>query len=205
MNTVEECSFRMGWPILNDRFYIGLELYSGSYLFFQRYLLRSVVIIFLLSGSNFPTCFGRFSEYKDVNKNYFQINQHVLNIQNKTTHLLINEAIKDISERKIKEPNNKIYDYLESYTWFFTLFILEQEDQYVKALSKKKKLLQNIQSGDKNSPYYLFVRQKYFYNGQPYILSLMTKPKLLMMYTKHINFFQKIKKNFPISWRIIKV
>ena len=138
MNTVEECSFRMGWPILNDRFYIGLELYSGSYLFFQRYLLRSVVIIFLLSGRNFPTCFGRFSEYKDVNKNYFQINQHVLNIQNKTTHLLINEAIKDISERKIKEPNNKIYDYLESYTWFFTLFILEQEDQYVKALSKKK-------------------------------------------------------------------
>ncbi|MBK8548675.1 MAG: hypothetical protein IPL63_15370 [Saprospiraceae bacterium] len=197
MNTVEECSFRMGWPILNDRFYIGLELYSGSYLFFQRYLLRSVVIIFLLSGSNFPTCFGRFSEYKDVNKNYFQINQHVLNIQNKTTHLLINEAIKDISERKIKEPNNKIYDYLESYTWFFTLFILEQEDQYVKALSKKKKLLQNIQSGDKNSPYYLFCQAEILLQWATIHLKFNDKTKAAYDVYEAYQLLSENKKKFP--------
>lgn len=89
-------------------------------------------------------------------KLYFQINKHVLDIQKKTLNLQIKEVAKLLHERRLAEPGNKMYDFLESYTWFFTLFIQEEQAQYERASKRKKTLLDNIKKGDPSSPYYRF-------------------------------------------------
>lgn len=86
----------------------------------------------------------------------FIINEHALSIHQKIIQLKMKEAAEDLHARRMAEPENKIYDFLESYTWFFSLFIMEEEAQYKKGLARKKKLLENIRRGNRNSPYYLF-------------------------------------------------
>lgn len=196
-NIAEEYSFLMDWPILSNKFSSGFTFSSGTYLHLQRFILRSLFSVLLVFGSIKLDSLGNFTLPDNEGKPYFQINQHVLNIQYKTTHLLINEAIADISDRKIKEPNNKMYDYLESYTWFFTLFILEQEDQYLKALSKKKKLLQNIQSGDKNSPYYLFCQAEILLQWATIHLKFNDKTKAAYDVYEAYQLLSENKKKFP--------
>ena len=115
-------------------------------------------------------------------KLYFQINQHVLAIQKKTLNLQIKEVAQDLHERRLAEPGNKMYDFLESYTWFFTLFIQEEQTQYDRALKRKKTLLENIKKGDPTSPYYRFCQAEI----------------LLQWATIHLKFNEKTKAAYDV-------
>ncbi|MFZ1703908.1 MAG: hypothetical protein WAT79_06150 [Saprospiraceae bacterium] len=130
-------------------------------------------------------------------KPYFRIDQHVLDIHNKTIHLQILEASQAIKLRRSVDPQNKMYDLLESYTWFFTLFILEEESVYKKALNQKKKLLESIKQGDQQSPYYLFCQAEILLQWATIHLKFNDKTRAAYDVYEAYQLLEQNKKKFP--------
>ena len=128
---------------------------------------------------------------------HFIINEHVQAIHQKTLQLKLTEVAEELHVRRLAEPGNKMYDFLESYTWFFSLFILEEVAQYKKGLARKKKLLENIRQGNPDSPYYLFCQAEILLQWATIHLKFNEKTKAAYDVYEAYNMLLENKKKFP--------
>lgn len=146
------------------------------------------------------TCISRENAFCNTNSRAagdFIINEHALSIHQKTMQLKMKEAAEDLHAIRLAEPGNKIYDFLESYTWFFSLFIMEEEAQYKKGLARKKKLLENIRQGNPDSPYYLFCQAEILLQWATIHLKFNDKTKAAYDVYEAYNMLLENKKKFP--------
>lgn len=130
-------------------------------------------------------------------KGYFHISSTVQDIYKKTIHLQIQEATEAIKKQKESEPDNKMYDFLESYTWFFTLFILEEESVYKKAIHHKNRILEEIRKGDTQSPFYLFCQAEILLQWATIHLKFNDKTRAAYDVYEAYKLLEENKKRFP--------
>ncbi|MFK7808194.1 MAG: tol-pal system YbgF family protein [Saprospiraceae bacterium] len=74
------------------------------------------------------------------------------------TQLRLDEARQKVNQLKISEPNNLSAYYIENYIDFFTIFINEDKKEFQRLEKAKDDRLEKIKSGNKESPYYLFMQ-----------------------------------------------
>ncbi len=76
----------------------------------------------------------------------------------KVTSLRLEEARLEIGRMKVDDPDNLIAYHIENYIDLFTIFINEDEKEFDQLKKNKAPRLDQIQKGDKNSPYYLYTQ-----------------------------------------------
>lgn len=161
----------------------------------SRLLVSYTILIWFIT---FTPSVGLSSETDSrLARAYFEVNTNVLQIHKKILQLKIAEAGRDLHARRLAEPQNKMYDFLESYTWFFTLFIQEEQAQYKKALVRKKKLLENIRQGNSDSPYYLFCQAEILLQWATIHLKFNDKTRAAYDVYEAYNLLTENKKKFP--------
>ncbi|MEE9437795.1 MAG: hypothetical protein V3V14_02265 [Saprospiraceae bacterium] len=103
------------------------------------------------------TCWFFFLSISSFAQGYFEITEDVAEAYRLSSTLQFDLARKKIAEIKISEPDNLLVYHAENYIDFFTIFINEDEDEYNRLEKNKKIRLKKLRTGNKNSPYYLFV------------------------------------------------
>nr|HQU59832.1 hypothetical protein [Saprospiraceae bacterium] len=89
---------------------------------------------------------------------YFEFTPYAREAYQHAISLRFGESYALLARMKLEDPNNLIVYHIENYIDFFTLCISEDEAAY-KRLKKKRDLrLEQVRTGDPNSPYYLFVQ-----------------------------------------------
>lgn len=72
--------------------------------------------------------------------------------------LRFDEAYSEIAYLKINDPENLIVYHIENYIDFFRVYINENETEFERLEKNKNRRLEIIESGDKNSPFYLYLQ-----------------------------------------------
>lgn len=86
----------------------------------------------------------------DFNENCRQAYTHIINLDFEKGKVLIDKE-------KKANPNNQITLYLENYIDFLTITIGEDKEEFDKRKGNKNHRLNQLEKGDKSSPYYRFV------------------------------------------------
>ena len=87
----------------------------------------------------------------------FEFTPEALTIYDKLTSFRLQEAATRIERFKQEDPDNLTVYHLENYIDFFTLYIKEDKEAYRESKNNKDVRIDKIQSGDQNSPYYLYL------------------------------------------------
>lgn len=104
----------------------------------------------------FIVCLFCFNSVTSIFAQQFIWNEKTQQIYDAATSLRIPEARKFITiERKIN-PNNLTLALLESYADFYQLFLNENPIEYQKIYPEFEKKIKLLESGPKNSPFYLY-------------------------------------------------
>jgi hypothetical protein len=106
---------------------------------------RAGIILILLLIS-----FTGLGQYK------YDFNQNCINAYSSIVSLKFEEGKKLLEKEKALHPDNNIPYLLENYIYFLTVFIAEEEKDFVKFDDLKDKLLYRLKEGDQNSPYYRY-------------------------------------------------
>ena len=92
------------------------------------------------------------------NNSYFAFTPVAKKAFQQVSSLRFQEAYSSLAHIKIKDPDNLIVYHIENYIDFLSVFLNEDVKEF-KRLEKNKNIrLNKIKSGNKNSPYYLFVQ-----------------------------------------------
>ncbi len=94
----------------------------------------------------------------DVLANRFDYTTEAKTIYEKILSLRFREADILIARMKTNDPGNLIVYHLEDYIDFFTVYINENKQEFERLEKNRDKRLEAIKSGDKNSPYYLYLQ-----------------------------------------------
>lgn len=89
---------------------------------------------------------------------YFEYSPLALQAYEKATSLRFKEARVLINKLKLEEPDNLVRLHIEDYLDFFALFINEKESEFEALKPNKKRRIKQIEKGDENSPYYLYLQ-----------------------------------------------
>lgn len=106
------------------------------------------LVLFVLSLSMTPI----------IGQGYFEKNTPIVDAYRLVSTLQLDSAQVLIDEIKESEPDNLLVYHIENYIDFFTIFINEDEKEFKRLEKNKKKRLEKINQGDKESPYYLFAK-----------------------------------------------
>lgn len=89
---------------------------------------------------------------------YFEPNEDIAEAYKLVSSLRFDEARIKIDEIKYHQPDNLLVYHIENYIDFFTLFINENKDEFDRLEKNKDIRIKKINKGDKESPYYLFIK-----------------------------------------------
>lgn len=113
------------------------------------------------------------------------------------TSLRMNDAQMMIDEIKQREPHNALVFYLENYQDFFTVFIKEEEQDYISFIHKRDKRLGLIAQSDQTSPYYLFCQAEMILQSALVKLKFDEKVSAAHDIYKAYKMLEENKKLFP--------
>lgn len=86
---------------------------------------------------------------------YFEESRHFQTAYREITALNLEKGFARVQIGKKLEPNNLLYNLLENYIDFFTIFSLEREADFHYLKQNKDRRIRQIRSGPKDSPYFL--------------------------------------------------
>ncbi|MEM9546637.1 MAG: hypothetical protein AAGA77_11735 [Bacteroidota bacterium] len=89
---------------------------------------------------------------------YFESNKSIAEAYELVSTLRLDSAQIVINQIKESEPDNLLVYHIENYIDFFKIFINENEKEFKQLEKNKKRRLEKINEGDKDSPYYLFTK-----------------------------------------------
>jgi len=89
---------------------------------------------------------------------YFEFSPLATQAYQKALELKIEEASVFLARAKMDEPNNMMIYFVENYLDFMRVFINEDEKEFKQLLKNKDRRLKKLQTGDVNSPYYLYTQ-----------------------------------------------
>ena len=112
--------------------------------------MKRAFILCLLSFFTAPSTYAQ----------QFILNDKAQQIYDAATSLRIPEARKYIALERKTNPNNLTLALLESYADFYQLFLNENPSDYQKIYPEFEKKIKLLESGPKNSPFYLCIAMK---------------------------------------------
>jgi hypothetical protein len=132
----------------------------------NRFLYRITLFFFCLSLSitsfSFPIDFPASTSTSDSptsgNKKYFKFSPLATEAYQKAIALRFGEAYALMAQMRLVEPDNLIVFHIENYIDFFQVYISEEKELYDRLKKKVGERLDQIESGDPNSPYYLYIQ-----------------------------------------------
>lgn len=92
------------------------------------------------------------------NTNYYEFTPLARQAYEKTLSLRFDEARQLISKIKQNDPHNLVVYHVENYIDFFKLYLCEDQQAFQAFKDARNDRMTNLQSGDADSPYYLFAQ-----------------------------------------------
>lgn len=89
---------------------------------------------------------------------YFQYTEEAKTAYRQIMDLRFEESKQLLQNIKKDTPNNLVVYHLENYIDFLTVYIDEDKEAFEQAEVRKNQRLKKIESGDENSPYYLYLQ-----------------------------------------------
>lgn len=109
--------------------------------------MKHIVILLLVFSSTVATAADQF-----------RFNTNCRNAYDLILSLRLEEGREVLAREKAADRHNLIPYFVENYADFLTVFIQEKQTDYYQYLNRKKDRARKIESGDKNSPYYLYTQ-----------------------------------------------
>jgi hypothetical protein len=109
--------------------------------------IKCICCLVVIFGSSPLSLFAKF----DFNANCLKAYQFIFELK-------LNAARQLITAEKKNNPSNDIVPLLENYVDYFYLLTTERKDEFERLEKNKSKRLDQIESGDRSSPYYLYAQ-----------------------------------------------